>query len=182
MNLVLTGYKCSGKSTVGKILSEKLNKSYLDIDEYIESNTGLKIREIFEICGEEYFRLLEESAIREICKQNGVIISTGGGVTLLYRNVKRLQGSGVIVYLTVSQSEAIDRMTREIEKTNRKVDISHFKEVIGRELAVRTPYYESCYAIKIATDGKSPYDIVDELIQQLEERYGNIDDFFTIVK
>ena len=65
MNIIITGMTGSGKSTIGKMLSKRLNLEFIDLDSYIEKNTGLKISEIFSLYGEDYFRKLEKKACKE---------------------------------------------------------------------------------------------------------------------
>ena len=88
-NLVLCGFMGSGKSTIGRQLSEKLGMRFIDTDTYIEQKEGMTISQIFEEKGEEYFRELELETCRELSKLRGSIISTGGGTLLRDCNVTR---------------------------------------------------------------------------------------------
>jgi shikimate kinase len=79
-NIYLVGFMGSGKSTVGKILAEKLNMNFIDIDKLIEEKEEMKIKDIFEQKGESYFRELERKQIEAIVNQKGLVVSTGGGL------------------------------------------------------------------------------------------------------
>ena len=79
-NIYLVGFMGSGKSTVGKILAEKLNMNFVDTDKLIEEKEGMKIKDIFEQKGESYFRELERKQIEAVVKQEGLVVSTGGGL------------------------------------------------------------------------------------------------------
>lgn len=78
-NVVLIGMPGSGKTTLGKILAGELDKSFIDIDEYIEKQQECTISEIFK-SGEEFFRDLESRAVAQVSKREDIVISTGGGV------------------------------------------------------------------------------------------------------
>ena len=97
MNIVLIGFRCSGKSTVGKSLAKRLRRPFTDSDEYIEAKTHLPIREIFDLAGESYFRTLEGQAIVDLSRLDGQIIATGGGAALKRQNMKSLRRNGLVI-------------------------------------------------------------------------------------
>lgn len=101
-NIALTGFMGTGKTTVGKILSNELGFDFIDTDEYIVIQAGKSIKDIFEQNGEEYFRKLESDCIVKVCAFTNHIISTGGGSVLFAQNMKALRNNGVIVYLDAS--------------------------------------------------------------------------------
>ena len=78
-NIVLIGMPGCGKTTIGKLLASKLNKKFIDLDDYIESENGCSIPDIFKN-GEECFRKLESKAVEKISVEKNIIIATGGGV------------------------------------------------------------------------------------------------------
>ncbi len=102
MNVVITGFMCSGKTSVGKKLAEKLNFDFLDTDDLIENKVGMRITEIFEKYGEPYFRELETQIIKEVSEKDKLVISTGGGVVLREENVNNLRKNGVIINLVAN--------------------------------------------------------------------------------
>lgn len=101
-----------GKSTVGKELSSKLKLKFIDTDEYIETQTGMQISQIFEQFGEKHFRNIEKISIEKISKMSGYIISTGGGSVLNELNVYNLKHNGTIVFLNVDFQNAILRLSK----------------------------------------------------------------------
>ncbi len=101
-NVVLIGMPGSGKSTVGNILSNKLDRKFIDTDKAIEEKDGRSIPQIFSESGEEYFRKLESEILFEVGKMNGVIIATGGGVVKNKDNYFPLKCNGEIVYINRS--------------------------------------------------------------------------------
>lgn len=98
-NIVLIGMPSSGKSTIGKMLSDELNMAYYDTDLVIEKNEGKSPKEIICSNGENYFRTAETTAVREVSKLTGVIISTGGGTVLRKENIEALKSNGIIYFI-----------------------------------------------------------------------------------
>lgn len=98
-NIVLTGMPASGKSTVGRILSEKLGRQMIDTDDMIVEEAKMPIKDIFEKFGEKYFRDLETKCVKEASARSSVIIATGGGVPLREENVKALKENGKLFFL-----------------------------------------------------------------------------------
>ena len=98
-NIVLTGMPGSGKTTVAKVLSKKLQREVYDTDALIEEKAKMPISDIFSKYGEKYFRDLESEVIAEVSQKSGVIVSTGGGAVLREQNVHRLKRNGRIYFL-----------------------------------------------------------------------------------
>ena len=90
----------SGKSTIGKLLSKKINYEYYDVDKYLERKENVKISTLFSEKGEEYFRNLETKYLRELSQKNGIIISTGGGAVKREENMEILKEKGIVVFLS----------------------------------------------------------------------------------
>lgn len=130
-NIVLTGMPGSGKTTIGKVLAEKLNREFIDTDELIVKRTGRQITEIFATDGEAEFRKIESTIIEEVSLKNGLVIATGGGAVLNSDNIRHLKHNGIIFFLNRELSELIptvDRPTansREsvIKRYNERIDI-----------------------------------------------------------
>lgn len=113
-NIVLIGMPGSGKTTVGKYLSEIIGYEFVDVDEYLEKKENRTINSIFKENGEEYFRTLESKYIDEISKRSKTIISTGGGSVKKERNINSLKKNGIIIYL----NRAVENIYNE-DHTNR---------------------------------------------------------------
>lgn len=97
-NIVLIGMPGCGKTTIGKMVSEKLKMDFIDLDEFIEKITGNSVKEIFKH-GEEHFRNLESEAVSEVSKFKSTVISTGGGVVKKYINIEKLKENGLIIFI-----------------------------------------------------------------------------------
>ena len=112
-SIILTGLPGSGKSTVGKFLSDKTGFGFIDLDSLIEETEGLKITEIFAKFGEKYFRTLETDMIKTLKSKNSFILSTGGGTFQNEDNILLLKNLGTVFYLNVSPDIIYERITKD---------------------------------------------------------------------
>jgi len=97
-NIVLTGIMGCGKTVIGMNIAKTLGYKFVDVDEYIETNVNQTVAQIFK-SGEEYFRDIEESAIKELAQESNLVISTGGGAVLRQSNVDNLKKNGIIFFI-----------------------------------------------------------------------------------
>ena len=114
-NIVLIGMPASGKSTIGKLLSKKINYEYYDADKYLERKENVKISTLFSEKGEEYFRNLETKYLRELSQKNGIIISTGGGAVKREENMKILKEKAL-------NKLSIDMLRNDFVENNEEVN------------------------------------------------------------
>ena len=114
-NLILIGFMGTGKTSLGKLLANKLGRGFVDLDQKIEHDSGMTIPKIFELYGEKYFRELEKKAVREVCERKNLVIATGGGTVKDSENVRLLKSSGKIVCLTCEPEEIFRRTERRGE-------------------------------------------------------------------
>ena len=114
MNIALIGMPASGKPSVGKILSEKLNKTFVDSDDEIVKRENEKIPEIFENSGEPYFRNVEKNVIKELSMLNSQVISTGGGAILNSENIENLKANSRVYFLDRSLDMLITTSDRPL--------------------------------------------------------------------
>ncbi len=170
MKIVLVGYMGSGKTTVGKLLADRLGINFIDLDDYIEGKLKARIAKIFKEKGEIYFRKKEHDYLIEVLqKKQHLVIATGGGTPCYSGNMQTmLQKSGRVVYLMVSVAELIQRLYKE--KDHRPLiahlDKNQLPEFIGKHLLERSPFYSMANHIVIC-DKKSLGDIVTEIESQL---------------
>ncbi len=139
-NIVLTGMPASGKSTVGKLLSEELSRSLIDTDALIEERAQMPISEIFKKRGEAHFRLLESEVIKEISALTGVIIATGGGAVLRSENVRALKKNGRIYFIDRPPHALIPTVDRPLAST---------EDAIARRYKERYPIYTASADVRI---------------------------------
>ena len=112
-NIYLIGMMGSGKSTVGQLLSDKININFLDMDQELERLMDMSIKMIFSEYGEKRFRMIESTFFREISKAEQLIYATGGGIILEKSNRKIIK-DGVAIFLDCSIEQLINRVKNDI--------------------------------------------------------------------
>lgn len=159
-NIVLVGFMGTGKSAVGKLLAKKLNKDFMELDEMIEIREKMSIKDIFEIKGEPYFRMVEKEVVKEASSRENIVISAGGGSIIDEENFKNLKNSGTIICLKASP-ETIIKRTKDL-KTRPLLNILDPKKQIEELLKKR----EACYNkadFSINTDKLNIEQVVEEI-------------------
>ena len=163
--ITLIGMMGSGKTTLGKILSEKTNISAIDIDELIEQNENSTITDIFKTQGEEYFRKIEAKTIKELINStNPQILSLGGGAFENEQTRELLLKNSTVIYLETTPEEIF----RRIQKTNNRPLLKNNMtiEKINEIITKRKDNYNLAHH-KILTDGKTPSKIAEEILGAL---------------
>lgn len=171
MNIVLTGYMGSGKTTVGTRIAELLDMKFTDSDAEIEKQCEMPISKIFEVSGEEYFRSVEAEVIKKLARLDGFVIATGGGVVLNTENIAVLRENGVIINLETSEAVIRARFCGE-DPTRPLVKDRPMAEIIER-FNGRKPYYDNCNIKIKLTPEKGIEDVAKEILEILEEKYGS---------
>jgi shikimate kinase len=115
-NIFFVGLMGSGKTTIGKLLAKKLNKTFYDTDLEIEKKLGVKVSVIFELEGEEGFRKRESQMIDELSKKENIILATGGGAVLSEENRALLKARGQVIYLNAKPHNLARRMTHDKDR------------------------------------------------------------------
>lgn len=110
MNLILIGFMASGKTTIGKALSQRLDMKYLDTDELIEKEQGMEIKDIFSQYGEAYFRGLEKVVVNSLLALDGYVISLGGGTVIYNNNMETVKQAGQTIFLNAPFSKIINNL------------------------------------------------------------------------
>lgn len=167
-NIILIGMMGSGKTTIGKELHKKFPEYKLvDTDFGIEKETGMRIPEIFEKYGENYFRGLELRKIAALTNFSNLIISVGGGAFEHPKNRENLLNNGTVIFLDAGPKEIFNRIQNESHRPLLKNGL--LAEKIEEILSKRRVNYEKAH-YTIDTDGKTPYDIVEEIMEVLNDR------------
>ncbi|MFI3323294.1 MAG: shikimate kinase [Rikenellaceae bacterium] len=172
MLIFLVGYMACGKSTIGRKLSKRLRLPLYDTDKEIVNREGITVAEIFDSRGEEEFRYLEASIIKELITNNILaIISTGGGAPTWGDNMARMNDAGVVVYLRRSAENICSRISafgREKRPKLRGLNDSELLEVMQKGVAERDACYSQANLI-IEADGCSDDEILEMIVAHVEE-------------
>jgi len=166
-NIVLVGLMGSGKTTVGRRLAHELNQDFFDTDHEIIEKTGVNIDYIFDIEGEEGFRERESKILENLCQMSNIILATGGGIVILPKNRKILKNSGLVVYLSSSVDQLLNRTSKS--KTRPLLEnSSDRRKTIIELLEARDVYYREVATFVIDTTGKKLHEVVNIIIREAE--------------
>lgn len=166
-SIFLIGPMGAGKSTIGRILAEKLGYQFMDSDHEIESKTGATIPMIFDIEGEEGFRLRESQAIDELTMNQEMVLATGGGAVLNADNRKHLRSRGFVIYLRSSVDTLVKR-TRN-DRNRPLLQTGNPTETFKKILDERSSYYEEVADLIVETEQASVHRVVREILGRLEK-------------
>ena len=167
MKLFFVGFMGSGKSTFGNQLSQFLNLTFFDLDNYIENKYQCKISVIFEKQGEDFFRKIEHNSLLEIINQNSsFVLSTGGGTPCYYNNMQIMLESGLVTYLKIPVETIYQRLisSNKVRPLVKNKTNNELKEWINKNLAFRETYYNKAHII-IDSLNLKPTTFVDYLEQ-----------------
>ncbi len=171
MNIILIGYRCSGKSLVGKTLADCLGLDLVDTDQVLERRVGCAISDYVAENGWGAFRTLEKMVIRSISDFDRRVIATGGGAVLDWENVRNLKKTGWVVWLRASVPVIRERMMEDERSGLIRPGLSGESPMdeIGQILGQRTALYERACDYVVNTDQQSPDAVVQEIVQSLPE-------------
>ena len=153
----------SGKTTLGKILSKKLDKNFYDSDHVIEEKLGVDVPMIFEYEGEAGFREREKDSLKELVSKKNIVLATGGGIILSKSNRDLLSDNGIVIYLKSSQKDLIKRMKND--KTRPLLKDGNIEEIINKLCKEREPLYEEIADFEIMTKNKRIHEVINEIIR-----------------
>ncbi len=168
MNIVLIGYRGTGKSTVASLLASDLRMPQICLDEEIVRKAGRRIPEIVADHGWRYFRDLESEVTEDYAQRDGWVIDTGGGVILREKNVKNLQRNGTLFWLAAPPSVLIERIKDDTERPPLK-DGKTFLEEVAEVLEERLPLYRAAAHWTVDVSAKSPAEVSAEIQARLRE-------------
>jgi shikimate kinase len=175
MNIVLIGYRCTGKTSVGRALSKRLGKAFCDADNYIEEKAKRSIGDMVAAEGWDFFRAKEKEAIRELSSFDDYIIGAGGGAVLDAENVENLKKNGVIVLLEATTQTILERMRSDKKTEEQRPGLTGKGpyEEIEEVLELRKPFYRGAMDFSVDTTSKSIEQILDEIVRKLEQYGGS---------
>lgn len=155
----------SGKSTIGHLLANRLQRDFVDSDHFIEEKTGVDIPRIFDIEGEEGFRIRETRVLQELTKRNNLVLATGGGSVTRSENRDLLRTAGFIVFLDTSVHQQIERLKHD--KKRPLLQTENPRERLQKLFDERKPLYLELADLRIPTDRKYARKVASEIISKL---------------
>ncbi|MDQ1331714.1 MAG: shikimate kinase [Thermodesulfobacteriota bacterium] len=170
MNIYIIGYRCTGKSSVGKLLAAKLNMKFTDTDVELVNRSQRSISEIVETSGWEEFRRIEKNIIREFSALEKQIVATGGGAVLDGDNVKYMKETGIVIWLRATPLTIKGRMEKDPGTKNFRPALTG-KGTIGEIddiLQARNHIYEEAMDFYIDTDNLGISDLCRDIIKLIE--------------
>lgn len=166
MNLVLIGYRGTGKSTVAKLLAKKLGMQVVSLDQEIVRHAGCSIPEIVKEHGWPHFRDVEAQITKQFAAKDNLILDAGGGVILRPQNVENLRRNGKLFWLRASVPAIVARIEGGSERPALTAGKS-FTEEVEDVLRERTPLYEAAAHHRVETDQRSPEHVATEILSLL---------------
>jgi shikimate kinase len=166
-NIFLVGPMGAGKSTIGRELADKLHLEFFDSDQEIERRTGADIAWVFDLEGEEGFRLREETVIEDLSQRQGIVLATGGGSVISQQVRNHLSARGVVVYLETT----IDKQVARTQRDRRRplLQTSEEPRTVLENLAVeRNPLYEEIADVIVQTDDQSAKIVAHKIVERLD--------------
>lgn len=167
-NIFLVGLMGAGKTSVGKVLARRFNKTFYDSDHEIERSTGVKIPLIFEIEGESGFRDRESKMIEEMVRRRNIVLATGGGAVLCERNRRLLADHGTVIYLRAAVNDLWQR-TRH-DKNRPLLQTEDPRARLQELFEQRDPLYREVADIIIDTGNQSLGSLAHRIEQKLLHR------------
>jgi shikimate kinase len=168
LKLALIGLRGTGKSTVGKILAERLKWAFYDTDTLVQERAGTTIRELFEKMGEGHFRKLESEVVQQCCGADNAVLATGGGAILDPRNVEALRRDGFVIHLSADPTELWRRISRDRATHDNRPqlvkDASSGIDELKLLLRSRAAAYAQARHAEVIVEGRSPDEVADAVL------------------
>lgn len=162
--LALVGYRGTGKTTVGRLLAGRLGWPFLDADAELEPRLGAPIARVFAERGEPAFRDAEQRLLEELAGRPAIVLATGGGCVLREANRRALRRLGFVAWLTADPSTLAERLRRDPGGRPALTERGLTGEVV-EVLAARTPLYREVAHEAVATAGRPPEAVAEEVLR-----------------
>ena len=164
-NIFLIGPMGAGKSTIGRHLADLLKIEFYDSDAEIEKRCGADIAWIYDIEGEDGFRVREEKVIHELTEMNGIVLATGGGVVASPVNRSRLAARGTVIYLKVTVDQQMERTIKD--KSRPQLQVDNKREVLEKLRDERAHFFEEIADYTIKTDERGVRTVAADIVKLL---------------
>jgi len=167
-SIALIGFMGTGKSSLGRVLSRRLDKNFIETDAIIEKKAGKSVFQIFEEDGEIRFRELEIEVIKQLADQKSQVIACGGGVVLNQINILRLKQNALVIWLTATPEDIVRRTRLDAIRRPLLKGMKN-EEDIRKLIEFRLPFYQRSADLVIDTSGKNLNTIADEILDRLKQ-------------
>lgn len=164
-NIILCGFMGSGKTSVGKRLAKTTGKTFIDLDDFIEEQAGMRVTEIFAAYGENGFRKMEREAVRSVAAIQGLIIASGGGTVLFQGNVKALHRTGGKI-LMLNVPLRVLQMRLKNDQKRPLLQVPNRQQVVAELYKKRIPLYKAVSDIVIPA-AVPPKKVVKRIMREL---------------
>ena len=171
-NIVLIGYRGSGKTTVGRLLAERLGWAFVDTDDLIESQADSAIADIFATEGEAGFRARERDIITRVTQHSEQVIAVGGGAVSDPENVERLKAAGTVIWLTASPRGLWQRIKQDRHSAATRPDLTPTGglDEVRALLAHRQVAYRTAADLDIDTEHRDPATLATLIVAAVAKR------------
>ena len=163
MNIILIGYRGTGKSTIAEMLAERLSREVCSTDAEIIKRAQRSIPDLVQEKGWEHFRDLESQVCEDLGEKDDLVIDTGGGAVLRPQNVASLKKHGVLVWLTAEVPVIAARIGGDTQRPS-LTGTKSFVEEIEEVLRDRRPKYQAAADHVVATDGRTPAEVAQAIL------------------
>jgi shikimate kinase len=170
LNLYLVGYRCTGKTSVGRLLAKALDWTFVDMDHELVAEAGMPIEEMVDSLGWKSFREREGKLLQQLSQATKQVISTGGGVVTVPENIAVMRGSGKVVWLHASPGTIAARMEADSSTAAQRPPLHGNNSVVEIEevLAERLQLYEEAMHLQVETDDLSVEEVSESIIRWLK--------------
>src|SRR6056297_3032243 len=170
MNIYLIGYRCTGKTSVGRLLAERMGWQLVDTDQRIVAHAGMPVSDIVTQNGWSYFREIEKQVLSETAAASRLVVATGGGIVLDPENRAILEDPAhFTVWLQAAPATIEKRMKADTQSKTLRPALTETSLTceIKETLAARSPYYESARDMSIDTDRQSIDEICELILKEI---------------
>ncbi len=168
--VILTGYRATGKSSIGKILADMLGYGFIDTDQAIEKRQGETITEMVSRGGWDLFRRKEEDMLLELARSRNKVIASGGGSVLHENAWAKLRKNALVVWLTADVKTICHRLAADNDMEDQRPPLTEMGTMneIAMVLSERQPLYKKSSDLTINTEGKNPEEVAEIILAEMQ--------------
>jgi shikimate kinase len=172
MNIYLVGYRCTGKTSVGKLLAKQTGWSFVDADRFLVEYYGMTVDAIVSEKGWADFRQRERWILKKLHRLDRHVISTGGGVILDKKNRQRIRKSGVAIWLKASTETILQRIRGDAASHMMRPSLTgrSLADEVAETMAEREPLYRETGEIEITTDKIEVHGVCADILAKVGNR------------